>query len=195
MAKPYTDVAGQRFHYLTAIRHIKLARWLCRCDCGKERVVYLSYLRNGMAKSCGCKNINSAKTHGLSRTPAHRAWVSMRSRCHNPQNHPNWENYGGRGISVCERWNSFENFLADMGERPNGTSIDRIDVNGIYEPGNCRWATAREQANNRRDARRLTFQGRTMSCAEWARELGMTRSKLHIRLFRLGWSVERALTE
>jgi hypothetical protein len=119
--------------------------------------------------------------HGLTDTPTHRSWMSMRQRCGNP-NDGAWKNYGGRGIAVCMRWSVFENFLADMGLAPEGHEIERIDVNGNYEPGNCRWATTKEQANNRRTNRLITHRGRTRTLTQWAEELGLKMHTLYRRI-------------
>ena len=150
------DITGQRFSRLTVLeRHFSspkgLAVWSCLCECGAMTRVTGSNLRSGAVKSCGCLMIeratHAATTHGLYRSPAHVSWMNMMQRCFNPKNHK-WPRYGKRGITVCARWLKFENFYADMGERPSGKSIDRINNDGDYEPGNCRWATPKEQRAN-----------------------------------------------
>lgn len=156
------DITGQKFGLWTVVarapkRKQGNAIWWCRCECGAENAVSGGELKAGLSKSCGCRRaecnrLKAAKhvTHGLSHTPEYTCWGSMRHRCRNPKS-SKYADYGGRGISVCERWNSFENFLADMGRRPTPAhSLDRINNDGNYEPGNCRWATPKEQMNNRR---------------------------------------------
>lgn len=130
------------------------AAYECTCDCGGIKVVARTHLRSGAIRSCGCLHSEvTAKrnsSHGLSKTPTYRIWAAMVSRCHNP-NHYGYAMYGGRGIAVCDRWrHDFLAFLSDMGERPQGLSIDRIDNSKGYEPGNCRWATSKEQGQNTR---------------------------------------------
>jgi hypothetical protein len=131
--------------------------------------------------------------HGLKNTREYWSWAAMLDRCRNPNNGA-YANYGGRGIKVCERWQKFSNFLIDMGHRPAGHSLERIDNDKGYEPSNCRWATRDDQSKNRRNNRWLTFLGRTMVVSDWAREMGIAMRTLRNRIYRLGWSVEQALT-
>jgi hypothetical protein len=157
------DLTGKKFDRLLVLQAEKTSDlnrniiWKCVCDCGKVTFAIGSDLRNGHKRSCGCLHLdvllkthtkhNHAKAKKLS--PTYISWYSMRTRCGN-QNARNFKHYGGRGILVCDRWMKFENFLADMGERPEGKTLDRIDVNGNYEPNNCKWSTHSEQIKNQR---------------------------------------------
>lgn len=157
-SKELIDLSGARFGHLIAIERSDKARrggyyWLCRCDCGEYKKILGISLSDGVTKSCGCLQKKTAAklrtTHGKSNSPEYRAWVGMRSRCNNP-NKSNYRFYGARGVSVCKRWGRFENFFEDMGNMPNGFTLDRIDPNGNYEPSNCRWASWETQYKNKR---------------------------------------------
>lgn len=169
--------------------------WRCLCDCGNANTVLVANLRGEKVVSCGCAKTESTKqrftTHGKTKTKTYKVWNSMMERCYS-NNHRSYPNYGGRGISACERWFSFENFLVDMGEQPTGFTIERIDVNGNYEPSNCKWASYKEQANNRRNTHYLTFNGVTLSIYLWAERLGMNPRTITSRVHR-GWPIDKIL--
>ncbi len=172
-----------------------LHRWRCLCDCGTEKTLTYAALRK--SQSCGCllREITVARStsHGLCRKEAgsYRSWKDMRARCNNP-NDSDYSDYGGRGISVCDAWADFARFFDDMGSRPSAHSLDRIDVNGNYEPTNCRWATDTEQANNKRNNLRLEMAGVTKTLAQWCAEFGISRTKVRYRI-KIGWPLELAL--
>lgn len=169
---------------------------LCRCDCGQEKRVRSDHLKTGAIISCGCvgkRNSALAKiTHGMSNSRMFKIWLGMVDRCRNDRS----GNYGKRGISVCPRWlNSFENFYADMGEPPSPFhSLDRKEVNGNYEPDNCRWATRTTQARNTRRNTILTFCSENKTIAEWSEITGIKPSTICFRIYKLGWDIEKALT-
>lgn len=175
------DITGQRFYRLTVIsvggRANREFMWNCVCDCGGTAIIRGNALRKGLTRSCGCLLKESREQFAASRrnvparrrTPEYRTWKRMKGRC-NDKNNKYFHRYGGRGIRVCERWREFDAFLADMGPRPSPKhSIDRIDVNGNYEPSNCRWATIVEQNNNRGNNRIICIEGRSDTLANWVR--------------------------
>jgi hypothetical protein len=178
-------------------------KWLCRCECGTIKVIKAEQLNGGHSRSCGCLSIDTAralmkvrsKTHGMSRAKIYKAWLKLVRRCTKPQD-ADFSEYGARGITVCDEWLKFENFYRDMGERPTAHhSIERIDNTKGYTPDNCRWATAIEQANNRRNTRLYTINGRAMTIPMWAREYGVSVRLVAGRIYRLKWPIEKALTE
>jgi hypothetical protein len=157
------DLVARRFKRLTVLAYVGHQKWSCVCDCGAHVVVHGNALRRGRTKSCGClcKELVKARTttHGMSKSREYQSWHSMKQRCLNPR-HPSYENYGGRGIGVCEEWLPFLPFFADTGVRPPNTSLDRKDVNGDYRPGNVRWVDAKQQNQNQRPRRRATVKRR-----------------------------------
>ncbi len=167
--------------------------WLCQCSCGISRPVNEQSLITGDSRSC--KKCCNVTTRPYRRTPEYRVWLHMRERCTNKRA-AGYKNYGGRGISVSPKWDDFLEFLADMGPKPSAhLQIDRINNEGNYEPGNCRWATRRQNSRNRRGNRHLTAFGRTQVLQAWADEYGHPPSRLIERIDYYGWDVERALTE
>ena len=207
MGNYHKDLSGQKFGRWTVLKFDSVigghSRWICRCDCGVSRDVKAAALRSKESQSCGClaKEIASllSLTHGEARhgkeTVEFNTWSSMIGRCSN-SNHKQFYQYGGRGISVCKRWaDSYQNFLSDMGRRPSSKhSIDRFpNNNGNYEPGNCRWATSREQNANTRSNRFLTALGKTQIMIEWERETGIGEATIRARLKR-GWSSDMAVS-
>lgn len=190
---------GRKFGRLSVIRFVgvnkhRIKLWECSCDCGNLTIVRGTTLRSGMTKSCGCFQKTHAKTHGLSRSgcPEYRVWAGMLFRC-NSELASGYHNYGGRGIKVCDRWQSFENFFIDMGKRPSPKhSIDRIDNNKDYSPDNCRWATKKQQDRNRRTNRIVEINEIAKPLIEWAEAVGLHPAVLTYRLDH-GWTVEEAL--
>jgi hypothetical protein len=175
--------------------------WLFECDCGNTKISRLYDVKRGKINSCGCihkkqlaeRNKSSAK-HGYFGTSTYNSWSGIIERCCNP-NSGNYNMYGAKGITMCERWReSFEAFLEDMGERPQDCSIDRIDVYGNYEPNNCRWANAKTQARNRSNNVRYEYDGKNLTLAEWSEITGVRSDTMHTRIKKLGWSLEDALT-
>lgn len=192
-----TDISkfiGAKFGILTVISAGTKKHYLkCLCGCGVEKDVYKSSLIHGKTKTCGCKSGEFSKsnvTHGMSKTKTYQTWQHMKARCYRVSS-KDYKNWGGRGISVCERWHKFENFLEDMGECPRGMSIDRIDNDGNYEPSNCRWATSKEQTNNTRQNVLIEYNGQIKTIGEWGDLLGIKAQTLKTRIL-CGWSIKDA---
>lgn len=162
--------------------------WLCRCDCGVEKEIAGAHLRNGATVSCGChKNkltslraIARNTTHGLSKNRLHHVWWSMLQRCQNPS-HKSWKWYGGKGITVCDSWQTFDGFISDMGFPKDGMTLDRIDGSKGYTKENCRWATMKTQQNNRSNNHKVTIDGITKNLCQWAEESGVNYDTISYR--------------
>lgn len=193
----FRNLTGQRYSRWTVMERGpnlgRRVRWKCRCDCGKTELVAATNLTSGKSRSCGCLHIDTITTHNRTGTPEHQAWTAMKSRCYTKSN-ISYPYYGGRGIAVCDRWlHSFENFFADMGERPNSEySLDRINPDCNYSPDNCRWTIREIQDNNRRTSRFLTCNGKTQTVAQWGKEMGLSRTTILNRL-NWGWPIEDAI--
>jgi hypothetical protein len=166
--------------------------WLVQCDCGARKL--MNFLPRDNVRSCGCRihtgptRLTHGHSHHSRRSPTYQSWMSMVQRCTNPAR-GNFKNYGGRGIVICERWRTFENFLADMGERPLGTTLDRVDVNGNYEPSNCRWVNAAAQSRNKRHAK---LEPHEPAQIRWLRSSGYPRSSI-AAMFEISESMVRAV--
>lgn len=195
----YKDLVGYRFGRLTVIERLGPShhghRWKSICDCGGFAYSRTDSLKGGAARSCGClakEAAHARKTHGMKHTRIYKTWLGMRQRCSNPNN-IGYQDYGGRGITVCPEWERFEQFFQDMGHPPSPQhSLDRIDNDKGYSSDNCQWADRKQQMRNRRNTRFLTFKDQTKSLAEWAEIIGLPQDRLYARL-RRGWSVEAAL--
>jgi hypothetical protein len=184
------DVNGRLTVLKLGVGNVKV-----RCECGtKKRIVASNWYKT---KSCGCLRDEvrgkASVTHGMSGTPTYQSWRDMLNRCNRPKDN-RWKDYGGRGIRVCKRWRKFENFLADVGVRPENHTLGRIDNDGNYEPGNVAWQTLTEQGRNKQTTHWLTFRGQVKCAKEWSVDLGIDYQLLMTRLKR-GWSADRALTE
>ncbi len=189
--------AGERFGRLTILEEADpnqktgQRRAYARCDCGTISDYNMAQMRSGHTSSCGCYNKERKIRHGHARSTTYQSWVSMKTRCTPGHGHTN---YISRGITVCKKWiDSFDAFLNDMGERPKGTTIDRIDNSKGYAKDNCRWATASQQANNRRNSHTATAFGRTQTLMEWSKETGIPFQTIRHRKLR-GWTDEKAVS-
>jgi len=189
----FIDLTGKKFGVLTVLRRVsaKKSTWKCLCDCGNITDVYRGHLIDGHTRSCGCIG---NRTHGMSKTRQYTIWSHVIDRCTNA-NSDYYKNYGGRGITVCEKWRKFEGFWEDM---QNGyaddLTIERDNNDGNYEKGNCRWATKSEQNRNTRRSVKLSFRGNVKNLSEWSREVGISSMTIRHRLMN-GWSIERSFTE
>ena len=196
------DLQGRQFGRLSVLCRLPDKRWgrihwVCFCDCGNIKAVSSKHLLSGATKSCGCYRnevtASRTSTHNKSNTKYYRVWYGLLSRCLITTN-PAYPNYGGRGITVCDRWLDFENFYADMGHAPDDAyELDRINNEGPYSPENCRWVTRKLQSRNRRSNRFITLGGRTLCVSDWEYLLGFKKGVIFSRLSR-GWPIQKALT-
>lgn len=183
------DLTGQKFGKLTAVSFVERSKrktfWRWLCDCGNEKIAWASHVKEGRVKSCGCANSESRRAkpdwHGKTNSPEYRTWTNMMTRCYNEKTE-RFAHYGGKGVRVCERWHDFKLFYADMGDRPVGTSIDRINSDGDYELENCRWATKKEQADNRSISVWIEFDGKRLVLTDWARFFNVTQEAIRKRM-------------
>lgn len=188
---PRETLVGRKFGKLTLLELVTnspqgIPAWRCICECGGNLIGREANILNGHTRSCGCINRERAKRglsrkHGMANTPTYFTWRSMKKRCLDPKS-TGYKYYGGRGVTICHRWLAFENFLLDMGPRPNGTTIERRNTNGNYEPNNCYWATAKSQARNRRNNKIISFRGENLCVSAWAERLGTYPQKIFRRL-------------
>lgn len=199
----HKDLTNQRFGRLTALvkegrNHRNYALWRCRCDCGTEKLVAYSELAKGRTRSCGCLHVERMSTlnrsHGMSYSNEYVSWVKAKDRCFNSK-HPAFEKYGGSGIVMCEEWrNSFEAFYAHLGRCPRGYTLDRIDNSRGYEPGNVRWASKKQQAENSSWPKLVTINGVTKNISDWAAINNVSNATIYNRINKLGWSIEQAIS-
>ena len=202
------NLTNKKFGRLTAIKHCIIkdrSYWLCKCDCGKSKTIYLGSLKKGISKSCGCLNKELAaerqRKHGMYKTKFYGIWLNMKNRCLNKKDY-RYNTWGGRGIAVCDKWLDFQGFYDDMYQsyqqhikENDYTSIDRIDNDGNYCKENCRWATLKEQNNNKRTNKLITYNNKTMSVKEWSNKLNINYATLYQRIYKLNWSVKKALNK
>ena len=196
------DLTGQKFNKLLVLKQVRKNKgktyWLCKCDCGKETIVEGYKLKTGHIRSCGCLqreiNIKRLTTHNLSKSKLYEIWCAIKNRCLN-KNLKTYKNYGGRGITVCQEWlNDFKTFYdwAINNGYSDGLTIDRINNDGNYEPDNCRWASRKTQANNRRTCKTFTYNGVTKNYKQWCEFLKINYKTFYSRISR-GWKIETAL--
>lgn len=191
------NIAGQKFGRLLVLEYIpnSHSKWLCQCDCGNKVTVTSVNLKNGHTQSCGCLNLDNHTKHGGRHTRLYKIWIGMKTRCYNKKA-KQYENYGGRGITICEEWkNDFIKFRdwAIKNGYENNLTLDRIDVNGNYEPHNCRWATTKQQQNNKRNNFFIEYNNERKTIAEWSALRGIRQDTLRNRIVKHHWSIPRAL--
>ena len=196
----FIDLSGQKFNQLTVVERVKSnssTRWKCKCDCGNFTEVTSANLKNGAVKSCGCLRHKHSHNylHGKSKSALYQMWKSMLYRCESPKNIA-YKFYGARGITVCDEWHNFSVFEKWVKEtKPNADyTIERIDVNKGYYPNNCTWIPLNKQANNRRSCVMITYNNDTHNLMEWCKLLNLDYKRVHNRMYKLGWTFEKAIS-
>ncbi len=191
------DITGKVFGRLTVVgfshRYKSDYYWNCICECENTKIIKRGSLISGVTKSCGCLSKEKSTKHNLCNTSTYNTWEGMIQRCTN-HNATRYISYGEKGITVCDKWLSFEGFYEDMGLRPIGTTLDRVDNNSGYYKENCRWATKQQQDNNRSSNINITYQNKTQTLMQWSRELGINWNTLHSRIVKSKWEITKALS-
>jgi hypothetical protein len=190
----WKDITGSQFEFLTVLGYLGKGKWHCKCECGNTKIVSTAKLNNGHVKSCGCLAKTNAVKHNAINTREYITWTNIKARCTNPNNSA-YHNYGGRGITVCNRWlDSFENFYEDMGNCPKGFSIERINNDEGYNKSNCIWASSKTQSMNRRSNFIVNYKGEEKPLKQWCEDLNLEYKKVFARIKQLGWTIDKALS-
>ena len=190
----WKDITGKKFEFLTVLGYMGNGYWDCKCLCGNTKIVKTGKLSTGQVRSCGCLAKTNSIKHSATGTKEYISWSNIKARCNNP-NSQAYKNYGARGITISENWsNSFEEFYKDMGNCPEGFSIERIDNNEGYSKDNCIWASSKTQSMNRRSNFIVTYKGEEKPLKQWCEDLNLGYKKVFARIRQLGWTVDEALS-
>lgn len=190
----WKDITGNQFEFLTVLGYLGKSKWHCKCKCGNIKIVSTAKLNNGHVKSCGCLAKTNAVKHNAIGTREYITWTNIKARCTNPNN-SSYHNYGGRGITVCDKWlESFENFYEDMGNCPKGFSIERVNNDKGYNKNNCIWASSKTQSMNRRSNFIVNYKGEEKPLKQWCEDLNLEYKKVFARIRQLGWTIDKALS-
>lgn len=190
----WKDITGNQFKFLSVLGYLGKGKWHCKCECGNVKIVSTAKLNNGHVKSCGCLAKTNAVKHNAIGTREYITWTNIKARCTNPNNN-SYYNYGGRGITVCDKWlESFENFYEDMGNCPKGFSIERVNNNKGYNKNNCIWASSKTQSMNRRSNFIVNYKGEEKPLKQWCEDLNLEYKKVFARIKQLGWTIDKALS-
>lgn len=190
----WVDITNNKYGELKVLGYLGESKWHCLCNCGKEKILKTAKLTTGHTKSCGCLAKTNAVKHNAVGTKEYITWTNIKARCTNPNN-TSYKNYGGRGITIIDTWlNSFENFYNDMGDCPDGFSIERVENNKGYNKDNCIWASSKTQSMNRRSNFIVSYKGEEKPLKQWCDDLKLDYKKVFARIRQLNWSIEKALS-